>query len=62
MQKTVTKWAVHKNGTVQFGYLCSFKEEAEQMLRDLKKDIHDMPKAEIDKYHVVKVTVAWDEN
>lgn len=60
-KKTVAKWAVHKAGTSQFGCLCSFKEEAEDMLKDLHQSILSMPKDERDKYHVVEVTVSWDE-
>ena len=61
MQHTLTKYAVHKEGTTQFGYMCSFKEEAEQMLSDLKKEILQMPRDEVNKYHVVEVTFVWDE-
>lgn len=61
MQKTTKKWAVHKSGTNQFGYMCSFREEAEQMLEDMKKDILNMPKSEIDRYHVVEVDLVWNE-
>lgn len=61
-KKTVTRWAVHKDGTEQLGYLCSFKDEAEQMLEDLKKDVKSMPSSELEKYHVVEVTVSWEEN
>jgi len=59
--KTITRWAVHKQGTEQFGYLCSFKSEAENMLNDLKKDILNMPDSEKAKYSVVEVTVSWSE-
>ena len=61
MKKTVTRWAVHKTGTEQLGYLCSFEQEAVDMLNDLKKNILNMPKEEIEKYQVVKVQVTWDE-
>ena len=61
MQKTVTKWTVHKTGTNSFGYMCSYKDEAEQMLKDLHRDVLNMPKNELDKYKVVEVTLAWDE-
>ena len=60
-KKTITKWAIHKSGTEQLGYLCSFKDEAEQMLEDLKKDVYQMPKNELDKYRVVEVQVSWAE-
>ena len=59
---STTKWAVHKAGTNQFGYLCSFKEEAEHMLEDLKKDIINMPKSEIEKYYVVELEITWEES
>ena len=61
MLHTTTKWAVHKSGTNQLGYLCSFKEEADDMLRDLHQNILSMPKEERDKYKVVEVHVSWDE-
>ena len=60
-KKSTTKWAVHKAGTESFGYLCSFKDEAEHMLGDLHRDVYNMPKEELDKYHVVEVTLSWDE-
>lgn len=55
--KSFTRWAVHKVGTEQLGYLCSFKSEAEDMLRDLKSNLLTMPKAEKDQYKVVEVKV-----
>ena len=61
MKKTVIRWAVHKAGTEQLGYLCSFEQEAVDMLNDLKKNILNMPKEEIEKYQVVKVQVSWNE-
>lgn len=61
-KKTITRWAVHKAGTEQLGYLCSFKDEAERMLEDLKKDVYQMPKIELDKYRVVEVQVSWIES
>ena len=60
-KKTVTRWAVHKAGTDQLGYLCSFKDEAEHMLEDLRRDVKSMPSNELEKYHVVEVTVSWEE-
>lgn len=59
MAKTLefTRWAVHKAGTEQLGYLCSFKSEAEDMLNDLKANIINMPASERDKYKVVEVKV-----
>ena len=61
MKKIVTRWAVHKIGTEQLGYLCSYEQEAIDMLNDLKKNILNMPKEEIEKYQVVKVQVTWNE-
>jgi len=61
MEKSAVKWAIHKTGTAQFGYLCSFEEEAEHMLLDMKKDIINMPVDELNRYKVVKVTLIWDE-
>ena len=61
MKKTVTRWAVHKAGTEQLGYLCSYKQEAVDMLDDLRKNIVSMPKEDIEKYKVVEVQVTWDE-
>lgn len=61
MKKTVTRWAVHKQGTEQLGYLCSYRQEAIDMLDDLHKNIVSMPKEEIEKYRVVEVQVSWDE-
>lgn len=61
MQKSVTKWAVHKAGTDNFGYMCSFKDEAEQMLKDLHQDVLNMPENELAKYRVAEVTLTWDE-
>ena len=61
MLHSAVKYAVHKEGTAQFGCLCSFKDEAEQMLADLKKEIARMPKDELSKYHVVEVTLSWNE-
>ena len=60
-KKTITRWAIHKVGTEQLGYLCSFKDEAEHMLEDLKKDIYQVPSLEIEKYKVVEVQVSWIE-
>lgn len=61
MKKVMTRWAVHKKGTEQLGYLCSFEQEAVDVLNDLKKNILNMSKEEIEKYQVVKVQVTWDE-
>lgn len=59
--KTFTRWAVHKTGTEQLGYLCSFKSEAEDMLKDLKTNILNMPEAEKARYRVVEVKVEITE-
>lgn len=56
-KKSFTRWAVHKTGTEQLGYLCSFKSEAEDMLRDLKVNLLNMPEAEKARYKVVEVKV-----
>ena len=61
-KKTITRWAIHKVGTEQLGYLCSFKDEAERMLKDLKKDICQASSLEIEKYKVVEVQVSWTES
>lgn len=61
-KKTITRWAIHKVGTEQLGYLCSFKDEAERMLEDLKKDIYQASFLEIEKYKVVEVQVSWTES
>ena len=55
--KTLTRWAVHKTGSEQLGYLCSFKSEAEDMLRDLKVNLLNMSEAEKARYKVVEVKV-----
>lgn len=55
--KTFTRWAIHKAGTEQLGYLCSLKSEAEDMLRDLHTSIYNMPGAEKSRYKVVEVKV-----
>jgi len=61
MQKTITRWAIHKIGTEQFGYLCSFKKDAEDMLRDLNTNNYTMVDKEKSKYRVVEVKVSWEE-
>lgn len=62
MQKTITRWAIHKSGTDQLGYLCSFKREAEDMLNDMHKNIITMSEEDKNKYHVIEVKVSWDED
>lgn len=61
-KKTFTRWAVHKTGTEQLGYLCSFKTEAEDMLRDLKVNLLNMPESEKALYKVVEVKVEITED
>ena len=60
--KTFTRWAVHKTGTEQLGYLCSFKTEAEDMLRDLKANLLNMSEAEKARYKIVEVKVEITED
>ncbi len=61
MKKTCKKYAVHKDGTMVFGSLCSFKDEAEDLLQELKKSIITMPESEKSKFRVVEVELSWDE-
>lgn len=61
VRKCVKKWAVHKDGTDQLGCLCSFKEEAEEMLADLHRSILHMPEEDRKKFRVVEVEVSWNE-
>jgi len=61
-KKTFTRWAVHKTGTEQLGYLCSFKSEAEDMLRDLKVNLLNMSESEKALYKVVEVKVEITED
>lgn len=56
-KKSFTRWAVHKIGTEQLGYLCSFKSEAEDTLRVLKANLLSMPEAEKARCKVVEVKV-----
>ena len=60
--KSFTRWAIHKTGTEQLGYLCSFKSEAEDMLRDLHNNLYNMPEAEKARYKVVEVKVEITED
>lgn len=62
MKKTVKRFAVHKRGTEQLGYLCSFKDEAQALLADLKNNIFSMPQTDLEKYQVVEVEVSWEED
>lgn len=60
--KSFIRWAVHKTGTEQLGYLCSFKTEAEDMLRDLKANLLNMSEAEKARYKIVEVKVEITED
>lgn len=60
--KSFIRWAVHKSGTEQLGYLCSFKSEAEDMLKDLKSSLYNMSDAEKARYEVVEVKVEITES
>ena len=62
MKKTCKKYAVHKSGTEIFGSLCSYKEEAEDLLHDLQANILNMPDAEKSKFKVVELDICWDED
>ena len=60
MTKTLelTRWAVHKIGTEQLGYLCSSKVEAEELLAELKSDsFANLSEKEKAEYKVVEVKV-----
>lgn len=60
-RKSTTRWAVHKRGTEQFGYLCSFKSEAEDLLNELFKNFYTMSEEEKLKHCVAEVTITWDD-
>ena len=62
MKKSCKKYAVHKLGSEIFGSLCSYREEAKDLLRDLQKNILNMPKSEKDKFKVVEVELFWNED
>lgn len=61
MTKSCIKYAVHKAGTQLFGSLCMYREEAEDLLDDLQKNIIHMPDDEKSKFKVVEVKLEWDE-
>ena len=61
-KKTIVRWAIHKLGTEQLGYLWPTKADAEKKLEELKKDISHLPLEEQDKHVVVEVQVSWEEN
>lgn len=61
MKKSCKKFAVHKDGTTVFGSLCSYREEAEDLLQDLKKNIINMPEEEKAKFKVIEVELVWNE-
>ena len=62
MKKSCKKFAIHKDGTMVFGSLCSFRDEAEDLLQDLKKNIINMPENEKAKFRVTEVELTWDED
>ena len=62
MKKTCIKYAIHKQGTSIFGSLCSYEDEAQELLDDLHKTIRNMPEEEKPKYYVAKVELSWDED
>lgn len=62
MKKSCIKYAVHKLGTNIFGSLCSYEDEANDLLQDLKMNIVNMPEDEKAKYVVAKVEVSWNED
>lgn len=62
MKKKCIKYAVHKAGTEVFGSLCSYEQEAIDLLNDLKDNVVSMPMSEKSKFRVVKIEVMWDED
>ena len=62
MKKTCIKYAVHKHGTDIFGSLCSYEEEAMDLLQDLRDSILNMPEYEKAKFCVAKVELSWNED
>ena len=60
-QKTLTRWAVHKLGTEQIGYLYADKDEAERILSSLKHDMAQASNADMSAYIVVEVQLSWSE-
>ena len=62
VKKKCIKYAVHKAGTEVFGSLCSYEQEAIELLNDLKDNIVSMPMSEKSKFRVVKIEVTWDED
>lgn len=60
----LTRWAVHKRGTEQLGYLCFSKKEAELVLKELKDGISNtnMQDNEKAEYQVVEVKVQFTES
>lgn len=61
MKKTCKKYAVHKAGTEIFGSLCSYEQEAVDLLNDLNANVISMPASEKSKFKVVEVEISWDE-
>lgn len=63
MKKTCIKYAIHKRGTSIFGSLCSYEDEAQELLDDLCKNIRNVSEEEEkSKYYVAKVELSWDED
>ena len=58
MKKKLTRWALHREGTTQLGYLCKTKQDADQMLEDLSKA--GVAAEEAQHYKVVEVEVSFD--
>lgn len=61
MKKTCKKYAVHKSGTEVFGSLCSYREEALDLLHDLQANIVNMPEEEKRKFYVAEVNLEWND-
>ena len=59
-KQTAIRWAMHKKGTDQFGYMCLKKEDAEYILANFRTDAQDS-KA-FDNYDVVQVELSWMES
>lgn len=62
MKKTCIKYAIHKQGTNIFGSLCSYEDEAQDLLDDLRKNILNMSEEEKSKYRIAKVELSWNED
>lgn len=53
-KKTIVRWAIHKVGSEQFGYLCESEAEAKAMLADCAEPSN--------VYAVRQVEVSWCED